>query len=163
MVHKNRKKKDGSSQSVLHWKFKRCNYVELAELLIEHLKTMAEHLFNASWNYCQYKSAKCNIRQGDLIFVHDFTQNYLCSHQNKCQGLHWKHAQVTLMPSVAHYICPKNVCNARVTHEILHISPDLKHNVHLIKQFTTKAIEVMRKNGINIRKIVQFTDRAPLQ
>ena len=130
---KTEKKIDGTSQSFLHWKFERCNYVELADLLIEHLKTMAEHSFNASWNYCQYKSAKHNIRQGDLIFVHDFAQNYLCTHQNECQGLHWKHAQVTLMPSVAHYICPK--CNALVTHEIVHISTNLKHNAHLVKQF----------------------------
>ena len=42
---------------------------------------------------CPYKIAKRNIRKGDLIFVHDFSQNYLCFHQNECQGLHWKHAQ----------------------------------------------------------------------
>ena len=154
---------DGTSQSFLHWKFERCNYVELADLLIEHLKTMAEHSFNASWNYCQYKSTKHNIRQGDLIFVHDFAQNYLCTHQNECQGLHWKHAQVTLMPSVAHYICTEKDCNALVTHEIVHISPDLKHDAHLVKQFTTKAIDVIRKNDINICKIVQFTNQVPSQ
>ena len=156
---KTEKKIDGTSQSFLHWKFERCNYVELANLLTEHLKTMAEHSFNASWNYCQYKSAKHNIRQGDLIFVHDFAQNYLCIHQNECQDLHWKHAQVTLMASVAHYICPKKDCNALVTHEIVHISPDLKHDAHLVKQSTTKAIDVIRKNDINIHKIVQFTDQ----
>ena len=160
---KSEKKKDGSSQSYLHWKFKRCNYIDLAELLIEHLQTMAEHSFNASSNYCQYKSAKSNIRQEDLIFVHDFAQNYLCSHQNECQGLHWKHAQVTLMPSVAHYIYPKNECNVLVTHEIVHISPDLKHDAHLVKQFTIKASDVIESNDINIHKIVQFTDQAPSQ
>ena len=90
-------------------------------------------------------------------------QYYLCSHQNECQGLHLKHAQVTLMPSVAHYICPKNECNALVTYEIVHISPDLKHDAHLVKQFMTKAIDVIEINGINMCKIVQFTDQAPSQ
>ena len=153
---KREKKKDGTTQS-----FERCNYNDLAGLLIEHLETMAEHSFNVSWNYCQYKIAKRNIRKRDLIFVHDFSQNYLCSHQNECQGLHWKHAQVTMLPTVAHYICPKKDCNGLVTHEIVHISPNLKHDAHVVKQFTTLAIDVICKNGIKICKIVQFTDQAP--
>ena len=124
---------------------------------------MAEHSFNASWNYCQYQIAKRNIRKGDLIFVHDFSQNYLCSHQNEFQGLHWKHAQVTMIPTVAHYICPKKDCNGLVTHEIVHISPDLKHDAHVVKQFNTLAIDVICKNGIQIHKIVQFTDQASSQ
>ena len=95
--------------------------------------------------------------------MHDFSQNYLCSHQNECQGLHWKHAQVTMMPTVAHYICPKKDCNGLVTHEIVHISPNLKHDAHVVKQFTTLAIDVICKNGIKIHKIVQFTDQAPSQ
>ena len=71
--------------------------------------------------------------------------------------------KVTMMPTVAHYICPKKDCNGLVTHEIVHISPDLKHDAHVAKQFTTLAIDVIRKNGIKIHKIVQFTDQAPSQ
>ena len=85
---------------------------------------MAIHSFNASWQYCQYKEAKRNIRPGDVIFVHDFTQNYLCKHQNECQGLHWRHEQVTVMPTVVHYVCLRNGCKNLVTHEIVHISED---------------------------------------
>ena len=68
-----------------------------------------------------------------------------------------------MMPTVAHYICPKKDCNGPVTHEIVHISPDLKHDAHVVKQFTTLAIDVICKNGIKIHKIVQFTDQAPPQ
>ena len=45
----------------------------------------------------------------------------------------------------------------------MHISPDLKHHAHLVKQFTTKAINVIKENGIDIHKIVQFTDQGPSQ
>ena len=65
--------------------------------------------------------------------------------------------------SVAYYICPKHECNGHVTHEIVHISPDLKHDAHLVKQFTTKTINVIKENGIDIHKLVQFTDQAPFQ
>ena len=97
-------RKNGNLTSYLHWKFERCNYLELVILLITHLKSMAEHSFMASWNYWQYKQAKRNIIPGDIIMVHDFAQNYLCTHQNECQGLHWHHKQVTVMPTVVQII-----------------------------------------------------------
>ena len=76
---------------------------------------------------------------GDIIFVHDFAQNYLCQHQNEVQGLHWRHKQVTLMPTVAHFKCSK--CHQLATHEIVHISDDMKHDAHLVKVFTKKALK----------------------
>ena len=156
-------KKNGATQSFLHWKFERCSYKEMAKFLTDSLEKMAEHSFNASWNYVQYKQAKKNIRPGDVIFVHDFAQNYLCQHQRECQGLHWRHEQVTLMPTVAHYVCPKENCDSLVTHEIVHVSEDLKHDAHLVKQFTTKSISILKENKIPIRKIIEFTDQAPSQ
>ena len=56
-----------------------------------------------------------------------------------------------MIPTVAHYICSKKDCNGLVTHEIVHISPNLKHDAHVVK------------HGIKIHKIVQFTDQAPSQ
>ena len=68
-------RKEGATQSFLHWAFEKCTYEELAHLLTGSLNSMAIHSFNASWQYCQYKEAKRDIRPGDVIFVHDFTQN----------------------------------------------------------------------------------------
>ena len=113
-------RKEGKVQSFLDWKFERCSYQDLINLLTIHVKSMAEHSFMASWNYWQYKLAKRNIIQGDIIMVHGFAQNYLCKHQNEVQGLHWQHKQVTVMPTVAHYLCPQ--CHRNVTHEIVHVS-----------------------------------------
>ena len=96
-----------------------------------------------------------------MIFVHDFTQNYLCEQQNEAQGLHWVHKQVTLMPTVAHYLCVK--CEQLVTQEIVHITDNLNHDAHLVKLFMSKSIEVLRGNNVDICKIIEFTDQAPLQ
>ena len=154
-------RKEGVTQSYLHWKFERCNYIQLIDLLMEHMYNMSEHTFMALWNYVQYKQAKKNILMGDVTFVHDFTQNYLCKHQNEVQGLHWHHKQVTIMPTVAHYRCTK--CNQLVTHKIVHITDDMRHNAHLVKMFTEKSTQVLQKNNINIHKIMEFTDQAPSQ
>ena len=125
------------------------------------MKPMAEHSFMVSWNYVQYKEAKRNISVELLIFVHDFTQNYLCEQQNEVQGLHWVHKQVTLMPTVTHYHCVK--CEQLVTHEIVHVTDDLKHDAHLVNLFMSKSIEVLRGNNVDIHKIIKFTYQAPSQ
>ena len=126
---------------------------------MEHMSKMSEHTFMASWNYMQYKHAKKNILVGDVIFVHDFTQNFLCQRQNEYQGFHWRHKQVTIIPTVAHYKCCK--CEQLVTHEIVHVTDDMKHVAHIMKMFTEKSIKVMQNNNVNIRKIIKFTDQAP--
>ena len=154
-------KKEGVTQSFLDWKFERCNYEELVDLLMQHLYNMSEHTFMASWNYCQYKQAKKNIEIGDVILVHDFAQNYLCKHQKEVQGLHWRHEQVTIMPTVAHYKCAK--CHQITTNEIVHISEDLKHDAHLVKAFTSRSLAVLNGNKVPIQKIIEFTDQAPSQ
>ena len=76
--HKDRKK-EGVSQSFLDWKFERCNYVELIDLLMEHRTMMSEHTFMASWNYCQYKQARKNILVGDVKFVRCHICPWLCA------------------------------------------------------------------------------------
>ena len=153
--------KEGSTQSFLSWKFVRCNYEELVDMLMDDMQTMAEHTFMASWNYVQYKQAKKNILPGDIIMVLDFAQNYLCLHQKDVQGLHWRHKQVTVMPTVVHYKCAR--CHQLTTHEIVHVSEDLKHDAHIVKVFTARSLSVLRKNKADICKIIEFTDQAPSQ
>ena len=122
---------------------------------------MAEHSFMASWNYWQYKLAKRNIIEGNIILVHDFAQNYLCKHQREIQGLHWHYEQVTIMPTVVHYICA--TCKGMVTHEIVHVSDDMRHDDHLVKAFTERSEKVLKQNKVPICKIIEFMDQAPSQ
>ena len=65
------------------------------------------------------------------------------------------------MPTVAHFKCGK--CHQLATHEIVHISDDLKHDAHLVKVFTQKSIQVLKSNNVNICKIIEFTDQVPSQ
>ena len=122
---------------------------------------MAEHSFMASWNYWQYKLARRNIIHGDIIMVHDFAQNYLCTHQNKVQRLDWHHKQVTLMPTMAYYLCPK--WHGNVTHKIVHVSDDLQHDTHLVKVFANRSDQILEDSGIAKHKIIEFTDQSPSQ
>ena len=147
-------RKEGKLQSFLDWKFERCSYLHLINLLTHHVKSIAEHCFMASWNCWQYKLARRNVIEGNVIIVHDFAQN-------EVQGLHWCHKQVTVMHTVAHYLCTQ--CKGMVTHEIVHISDGLKHDAHLVKTFTTWSEQILEDSGIVIHKITEFTDQAPSQ
>ena len=157
------KMNEGVKQSYLHWNHERLNYEGLLDLYCKQLENMAEHTFMATWNYCQYKKAKHNLAEGEILIVDDFAQNYLCGHQNEPQGLHWLHQQVTLHPSVAMYNCKQEGCNKLVMHEVVHISDDMKHDAHIVKNFRTRTIEALQKNNIAVHKIIQFTDQAPSQ
>ena len=77
--------------------------------------------------------------------------------------MHWFHEQVTLHPSSISYRCPIDNCNQIVLHEIVHVSDDLKHDAHLVKKFHTANISILKKHGVDIRKIIEFTDQAPSQ
>ena len=65
------------------------------------------------------------------------------------------------MPKVAHYLCPE--CHRNVTHEIVHVSKDLKHDTHLVKVFTNRSKQVLENSGIVIHKIIEFMDQVPSQ
>ena len=124
---------------------------------------MSQHTFYTKWNYCQYKRANTNLFLGYILLVHDSAQNILYIRQNESQALDWVYQQVTVLPSVAHFICPKARCDKVVTHEMLCVSDDLKHSAHLVNKFTQVTVDVLKKKKVNICKIVEFTDQAPSQ
>ena len=70
---------------------------------------------------------------------------------------------MTLHPSCISYRCPIEDCNQLVLHEILHVSDDIKHDAHLVKKFQIENMNILQKRGVDIRKIVEFTDQAPSQ
>ena len=59
-VNKTRER-NGATQSYLQWDVDHCSYSDLIDKYIAILDAMAEHVFMASWNYCQFKAAKQNI------------------------------------------------------------------------------------------------------
>ena len=154
--------KDGERMSYLAWNHLRLSYSDILEEYIKQIAQMSEHAFFASWNYGQYKKSKSNIQHGEVVMVQDFAQNYLCNLQNEPQAIHWLHKQATLHPTVVHYKCPVDDCHT-VTHEVVHISNDLKHDAHLVEKFHQATMKVLKDQNVEVCKIVKFTDHAPSQ
>ena len=144
-VNKN-KVKNGVTQSYLNWNVDRYSYLDLIDLYVQHLHFMAEHSFIATWNYCQFKRARTNIKPRELLLVNDFAQNYLCFLQNEPQAMHWEHKQVTLHPMVDYYTCPNEHCVSTATCELVHLSEDLKHDAHIVRKLVNESIKVVRNH-----------------
>ena len=139
--------KNGERQTFMHWKHLHLDYQGQLDVYINQLSGMAEHSFYATWNYIQHKRCKGNLESGEVVMVHDFAQNYLCQHQHEPQGLHW------ILPQVTHL----------VTHEVVHVSDDLKHDAHLVEKFQQVTLQVLKQHEVLIHKLVKFTDHAPSQ
>ena len=50
-----------------------------------------------------------------------------------------------------------------MTHEVVSVSEDLKHDAHLVHRFHKVTLDALKKCKVPICKIVQFTDQAPSQ
>ena len=124
---------------------------------------MSQYSFFAAWNFHQYLVCKNNLEIGLILVVHDYARNYLCIHQNEIQAMYWSHAQVTMHPSCISYRFPIEGCSHMVLHEIVHISADMTHDAHLVKRFQSANLEILTRHGVEIHKIIEFTDQAPSQ
>ena len=95
--------------------------------------------------------------------MQDFARNFLLDCQNEPQSLHWDHDQVTLMPSVAYYNCPEKECDGLVTEEVMHITPDLKHDPPAVQCFTAATLAHVTSQGVNFNEVIEWTDQCPTQ
>ena len=127
---------------------------QLVDLLMDDLDKFGWHIFNAFWQDRQYGHAVSNIKEGCIVQVLDFAQNYLCVLQDEAQSMHWVHQQVTLHPVVTFYKCN---CGKTTRDDIVIVSPDLKHDRFAVKKIEKLATEHTQKKTTVIEK-VQFTD-----
>ena len=67
------------------------------------------------------------------------------------------------MPSVVYYNCPEKECVGLVTEEVIHITPDLKHDPHAVKYFTAITLAHVTSRGVNFNEVIEWTDQCPTQ
>ena len=147
-------------KSLMHYKTK-VKPQELLDMYLKDLEKMGEHIFFQIWQLYMFLLCKVNLQDNQIIIVQDFARNFLLDCQNEPQSLHWDHDQVTLMPSVVYYNCPKKECDGLVTEEVIHITPDLKHDPHAVKYFTATTLAHVTSRGVNFNEVIEWTDQCP--
>ena len=135
----------------------------LVEALAEDLTPFSAHLFNAKWQSAQYKSITSKCPSNTVVFCEDFAENYTCRPQDAPQGCHWNNTQCTIHPVVASYNCTVEDCSEVITDSIIFISEDLTHDHHAVHHFVSSSVLLLKEEGVDFNRLVQFSDGAPTQ
>ena len=136
---------------------------ELLCLWSTEVKNMALHYFNIKWQDKQFDQRLKSLQAGDVVMVMDFAQNLTHEEPVETQGAHWHHHQSALHPVVCYYRCSQRGCSQLVTHEIMCLSDDLKHDVVTVEAFETVAMKVLTENHILVNRVFQFCDNCASQ
>ena len=113
-------------------------YEDIFKEYLKQLKSISVHQFMKVWQLKNFNMLLRNLRKGQLLLVHDFSQNLLLIIQKEVSAAHWDHEQATIHPTVAYYI---GVCGELIKEEIIHITGDQKHDHNAVSEFQKKTIE----------------------
>ncbi len=152
-----KKGQSGAEKKTFHKEFLPRNgtVADLLSQLKTDMQSLSAHLFNATWQYRQYKLLKENLPPGAMLIIMDFAENYRTCYQNEIQSARWAYRQVTVHPFVCYYPCTQ--CGKLVTEYDVTISSDLKHDTHAVKQFTDTIIRD-HVDRHNIQKLYVTSD-----
>ena len=90
--------------------------------------------------------------------VIDFAKNYAHFSQNEPQSAHWNRRQTTTHPICINFRCTEENCNQIVTLEMVCFTEDLKHDPYAVKTFEEAAENYLRRIGISMTAIFQWSD-----
>ena len=127
---------------------------------LEQLNEISSHQFMKIWQLKQFNISLQNLRKGQVLLVHDFSQNLLLYAQDEVTAAHWDHEQVTLHPTVVYYVGP---CGKMIKEEVIHMTNNRKHIEKTVAVFQKKTIEFLKSKKVPILEILEWTDNAPSQ
>ena len=95
------------------------------------------------------------MKEGQLLQVFDFGQNYMNVYQNEPQGSHLDQTQTVIHLIVNYYIGKDGKL---VTEEHIMITDDLHHDKFAVKGFERQTLEKLEAKGFVPKQIIQFCD-----
>ncbi|XP_052769500.1 uncharacterized protein LOC128209494 [Mya arenaria] len=101
--------------------------------MLELLKSYPRHQFNSEWQNKQAKFIMEHIPEGDVIAIHDFSENYRCTTQKEIQSTYFQKTEVTIHVTILHrhhVQDGKLDLDRKIQEQFFVISPDLKHDHH---------------------------------
>ena len=127
---------------------------------LEQLNKISSHQFMKIWQLKQFNISLQNLCKGQVLLVHDFSQNLLLYAQDEVTAAHWDHEQVTLHPTVVYYVGP---CGKMIKEEVIHMMNNRKHIDKNVADFQKKTVEFLKLKKVPTVEILEWTDNAPTQ
>ena len=129
-------------------------YEDIFKEYLKQLKSISVHQFRKVWQLKNFDMSLQNLQKGQLLLVHDFSQNLLLIIQEEVSAVHWDHEQATIHPTVVYYI---GVCGELIKEEIIHITGDRKHDHNAVSEFQKKTIEYLKAKGVEMTEIIEWS------
>jgi hypothetical protein len=132
------------------------------------LNKYPSHIFRAKWQHNQLQDRINNLKEGEVIMLMDYSENYRCRFQNESQNAYFDQRQVTVHPFMIYYVQQgsdngdDNV-KTLVKHQVIAISNDVKHDAFAVKVFEKKVIEVLEEDNVQVTELIKFSDGAAPQ
>lgn len=138
---------------------------DLVQAFTKATKEMAVHLWHMKWQEEQYERCKAGLHDGDALFVMDFAQNMELRLNHEVQSAHWSHRGATVHPVIMmFFVVGKDGKRYRVTHELIFISSDKTHDVHLVENFLEIAVRHLRQDlNYDLKRLFVWTDNCAAQ
>ena len=155
------KKMADKSRMVLHTRQGKGE--ELVDELVKELEFLSQHIFRANWQQNAFDEVRRSpLKDGTVLTVNDFAENYSCFYQEEVQSAHWHYQQVSLHPTVAYYKC--KLCPDTVVESLVFISNDLKHDHHAVHRFNQITVKhLQEERGLDLKKLIQWSDGCAAQ
>ena len=113
---------------------------ELFSCLKTLVKTYASHQFRANWQNEQLHTLVASLPMGQVVAVHDYSENYTCTMQDQIQSLYFSQVQASIHVTILHRHALMSIDGTEstednpsiVTEHLFVISPDCKHDHHSV-------------------------------
>lgn len=133
---------------------------EFLEEFTESLEKLVTHEFISEKQAQYFQNLKRNLKEGEVLIVGDFSENYAFIIQNSVQGFYWTNYYATVHVFVGYY---KEGDELKHFNYVI-ISECQDHVTSGVYLFQTKLIEYMKnKFGNKFNKIYYYSDGAGAQ
>jgi hypothetical protein len=106
MVTVGGKTKKGDVKKVIRLEYKLTSprvFLAFAKPKISHF-LMHQHV--ARWQDVQYKASVANLKEGEILSLIDFAENYSFKGQDEIQSQHWYNFQLTILVHITYSVNP---------------------------------------------------------
>ena len=130
---------------------------------LDIVEDISDHLFRANWHRSVFQYMKAHLLRGYVLQVMDFAMNFSNRYQDEVQSAYYGGSQTTIHATVNFHKCLTEGCGEVVTHALVHISADLKHDSFLSRAAMNLTFKYLADIGIPLDMIIQFCDNCAAQ
>ena len=163
---------DGTPRKKLSILSKETSLSEMVNYLKQLLQSYPYNQFMSFWQKSQFESLKQNLPIDNVLYGHDYSENYECSYQEEVQSQYFSKTEASIHVTILYRHASQEFDNCASTEEqpkiikeyIFVISDDMAHDSysvqhvrHIIHNYLVNTV------GCRVKRLHEFTDGCSAQ